>query len=55
MNNLMSEEHYCYNIHTSLTKSSAYSHFPSIGNHPIRTNPPFLQENIDPTPSMIFH
>ena len=55
MNNLMSEEHYYYNIHTSLTKSSAYSHFPSIGNHPIQTNPPFLQENIDPIASMIFH
>ena len=33
MNDLLSQEHYCYKIHTSLTKSTAYP--PSIDNPPI--------------------
>ena len=34
MKDFMSEEHYCYNIHTPLTMSSAYPPFTSIGNRP---------------------
>ena len=33
MNDLLSKEHYCYKIHTLLTKSTAYP--PSIDNPPI--------------------
>ena len=55
MKDLMSEEHCCYNILTSLTKSSAYAPVLSIDTHPsIWINLPFLQENLDPTLSIIF-
>ena len=48
MKDLLSKEHYCYEIHTSLMKSSAYLLF---YRHPLSIDmgyPPFLQENLDP-------
>ena len=46
---LLSKEHYCFQIHIyTLMKSSAYP--PSIIDNPS----PFLQENLDPPPSMVF-
>ena len=54
MKNLMGEEHYCYNIHTSLTKSSAHPHPPFYREPPIWINLPFLTDNLDPPPSFIF-
>ena len=44
MNDLLSQEHYCYKIHTSLTKSTAYP--PSIDNPPIEITSQFLQKNL---------
>ena len=54
MKDIMSEEHYCYYIHTSLTENSAYPPIPSIVNSPIWANLPFSQENLDPSLSIIF-
>ena len=52
MKDLLSKEHYCHKIHTLLMKSIAY---PSPCTDPPPTPaPPFLQENLDLPPSMIF-
>ena len=40
MEDLLSKEHYCHKIHTSLMESSTPS--------PTIDNPPILQENLDP-------
>ena len=56
MKDIMSEEHYCYYIHTSLTENSAYPPIPSIVNSPVWANLPFSQENLDPSLSLYnFH
>ena len=52
MKNLLSKKHYCYKTHTLLMQSSAYPS-PSINNH-LYGLTPFLQENLDPSPPMIF-
>ena len=52
MKYLLSKKHYCYKTHTLLMQSSAYPS-PSINNH-LYGLTPFLQENLDPSPPMIF-
>ena len=53
MKDLLSKEHYCYQIHTLLMKISAYP--PPLllcRQPPYMDYPPFLQEHLDP--SIIF-
>ena len=53
MKDLLSKEHYYYKIHTVLMKSSSYLLF--YGQPPcMGYTPSFLQENLDPPPSLIF-
>ena len=50
MKDLLSKEHYCYKIHTSLSKSTGY---PACYKQPLYGLPPFLQENPD-SPFLFF-
>ena len=48
LNGRLIKEHYCYKMHTSLMKISAYSPLPFCRQPPpIWISPPFLQENCD--------
>ena len=46
MKDLLSKEHYCYKIHTSLLESSAAPFYRQP--LPYMHYPPFLSENLDP-------
>ena len=52
MKDLLCKEHYYYKMHTLLMKSSTYPLLKTTSYNPIRITPPFLQENLESTPSM---